>query len=206
MADPAAVGAPPQTSAPPPAQSERTAGEGYLADQVMAETNIKFDPNTKEFHMMVDGKQVKVSALEAISLTLTNRYKKLSEVLGHKVQQMQDQLTQINEASEWAAKLGAPNAAQNMDALSEPSESLKAWMDRNNITMEKLQADPPDKKEVERSAKLFSNYVDQLSGTNDLAALSLKNATQKAEQAMSTADAILGTLHHLMEGMAQNIR
>lgn len=200
-APPPPVDSPPAN--PPPGYTDE---ERRLADEVMAETNVKYDSKTNEFYIETDGKKVSVSPLEAIGLTLTNRYKELSQVLGHKVQQMQDQLAQINEASEWAAKLNAPNAAQNMDSLPEPSDSLKAWMERNNISMEKLQADPPDKAEFERSGKLFSNYVDQLSGTNDLAALSLKNATQKAEQAMSTADAILGTLHHLMEGMAQNIR
>lgn len=207
MSQAAIAGVSATATAPQAPTTEPTSEEQRLAQQVIDGTNVQWDAQAKEFHVTnVDGKEVKVSPLEAIALTLTNRYKSLSQVLGNKVVEMQSQLEHINEASEWATKLGSPNAAENIKALPEPSKELKAWMDKNNIDISKLKADPPDQKEIERCAKLFDNYTDQLSGTNDLKALSLKNATQKAEQAMSTADAILGVLHRLLEGMSQNLR
>ncbi len=194
----------------PPAPEKWTAQETrWVADAVIEETGIKYDNTTGKFTMKVNGVEEEVSALEAVAMTLVSRFKELNQVLGNKVIQMQQELQRINEASEWATKLGDPN---NLDSLAKPSEELSAWMKENNLDPAEWRKTDDDgvltqdsKDALENAKKLFENRVDQLSGTNDLTSLSLKNISQKSEQAFSTANAIQGILRQLMQGMAQRL-
>ncbi|MCZ0944075.1 MAG: hypothetical protein OXJ53_13535 [Gammaproteobacteria bacterium] len=202
-----------QIEVPPPGvptgSSKLTEDESaYVADLVIKETGIKYDNTNGKFTMKVNGKEEEISALEAVAMTLVERFKELSSVLGAKVVKMQQELQRINESSEWATKLGD---AKNLDALPEASDELKAWMSENKIDPSKWQPDDSgeltqeQKDDIANAKKLFENRVDQLSGTNDLTALSLKNTSQKSEQAFSTANAIQGILRQLMQGMAQRL-
>ena len=199
-------------SAPPPDKpvSQFTDAEAaYVAHKTVQETGVKYDNVSGTFTMKVNGKEEEVSALEAVAMTLVSRFKELNQVLGDKVVKMQQELARLNESSEWATKLGD---AKNLDSLPEPSEELKTWMKDNNInpaqfrkTDESGNLTQEAKDAMDNAKKLFENRTDQLTSTNDLTALSLKNTSQKSEQAYSTANAIQSILRELMQGMAQRL-
>jgi len=176
---------------------------------VIKETGVNYDNTTGKFTMKVNGKEEEVSALAAVAMTLVSRFKELNQVLGDKVVKMQQELARLNESSEWATKLGDP---KNLDTLPEPSEELRGWMKDNNINVAKFKERDDKgnltteaKDAMENAKQLFENRTDQLTSTNDLTALSLKNTSQKSEQAFSTANAIQSILRQLMQGMAQRL-
>ncbi len=174
------------------------------ASQVADENQVHYDPGQHEFEVLLDGKMEKLSPLEAVCLVLQNRYIALSDETARKTQDMQDQVNQINEANKWLGAVKDGEDSGSLDSPGDPSESLQQWMDDNDIDVDAL-GDSPDSDDLKGAETKLSNYVDQLSSTNDLKMLSLKTTVNKSQEALTAADGVLQELKQLMQTITGNM-
>ena len=155
---------------------------------------------------MLDGKPTDISPLEAVCLVLQQRYITMSDVTAQKTQEMQEQVNQINEANSWLNAV--KNAGDDAESFTPPagasSDSLKEWMTAHDLDTTDM-GDSLDADGVKKAQGEISNYVDQLSSTNDLKMLSLKTAVNKSQEALTAADGVLQDLKQLMQTINANI-
>ena len=185
-----------------PAAGQTTGNDraGALAD----DQQVHYVPGEHRFEIMLDGKPTALSPLEAVCMVLQNRYLALSDSTAQRTQEMQDQVNQINETNEWLNALkdaGEPDGSFTKPS-GEMSDSMKDWMDKNDISADDLGSHPDD---VAGLQAKFSSRVDQLSSTNELKMLALKTAVNKSQEALTAADGILQDLKQLMQTITNNM-
>ena len=182
-----------------------TAADGDVQASLIARENqVHYDPGQHSFEVLLDGKMEKLSPMEAVCLVLQNRYLALSDEVAQKTEDMQDQVNQINEANDWLSAVKKGEDSGSLDSPGDPSDSLQQWMDKNGIDVDAL-SDSPDSDDLKSAETDLSNYVDQLSSTNDLKMLSLKTSVNKSQEALTAADGVLQELKQLMQTIANNM-
>ena len=157
-----------------------------------------------QFELIVDGKRVKVSTLEAVMFVLQQRYVAMSDVTAEKTREMQQQVDQIKEANAWLNAVTESTVTGEPNSPPGTSESLSTWMTRHGLDPSGYE-DPPTAENFRNAQAQISNYVDQLSSNNDLRMLSLKTAVNKAQQAMTAADGVLQNIKQLMQTITSNM-
>ena len=186
------------------AEPGAAAGAGSeQAAEVARDNQVNYLPGEHKFEIMVDGKLTTISPMEAVMVVLQNRYRALADTTARQTAEMQDQVNQINEANSWLTALQESEDGSFHAPPGERSEALKKWMRDNDIDPDDLKDLSP--KERDEMATKFSNYVDQLSSTNDLKMLSLKTAVNKSQEALTAADGVLQELKQLMQTINNNI-
>ena len=183
-----------------------TAGDGDArASRIARENQVNYVPGEHRFQVMLDGKLTDISPLEAVCLVLQQRYIAMSDVTAQKTREMQEQVNQINEANTWL------NAVRNADggdgSLVSPdgaSGGLEEWMTDHGLDTTGV-TDPLDAEGIKNAEGQISNYIDQLSSTNDLKMLSLKTAVNKAQEALTAADGVLQDIKQLMQTITNNM-
>ena len=174
---------------------------------------VTYVPDTGKFMVTEDdGTQFEVSPMMAVLYVLQHRYVVLSEVTAEKTRELQEQITQINEANVWLNAV--TTAAGDSDFIAPTSTGeegeedhlslLTTWMEDNGLDTSSFD-DPPSLEDFKNAQIQISNYVDQLSSNNDLRLLSLKSTVAKAEQALSAADGVLQNIKRLMQMLANNM-
>ena len=171
--------------------------------------DVHYIAEDNQFQVMVDGKLVDVSALEAAMLVLMQRYITMSDVTAEKTREMQDQVNQIKEANVWlnrvtTAALGSEIAHPDASGVFGATLALIVWMDGNGLD-KSAYVYPLTAQDFKTIETQISNYVDQLSSNNDLRMLSLKTAVNKSQQALTAADGILQNIKQLMQTIISNL-
>ena len=182
------------------------AGDGDLkATEIARENQVTYVPGDHKFQIMLDGKLTNLSPLEAVCMVLQQRYITMSDVTAQKTREMQDQVNQINDANAWlnAVKNGGDDGA-DFSPPDGASQSLTDWMSAHGLDTTGVE-DPLDADGVKNAEGKISNYVDQLSSTNDLKMLSLKTAVNKCQEALTAADGVLQDLKQLMQTINNNM-
>ena len=174
------------------------------ASRIAQENQVHYDPGQHEFEVLLDGRMEKLSPLQAVCLVLQNRYIALSDETAQKTRDMQEQVNQINEANDWLRAVKEGEDSGSLDSPGEPSDSLKQWMEKNDIDVDAL-SDSPDNDDLKSAETKLSSYVDQLSSTNDLKMLALKTKVNKSQEALTAADGVLQELKQLMQTIATNM-
>ena len=186
--------------------SVSTAGDGDSeASRIARENQVNYVPGEHRFQVTLDGKPTTISPLEAVCLVLQNRYITMSDVTAQKTREMQDQVNQINEANSWLNAV--KNAGDDGKSFTPPaggSGGLTKWMTDHGLETTGV-SDHPDADGVKNAEGQISNYIDQLSSTNDLKMLSLKTAVNKSQEAMTAADGVLQDLKQLMQLINNNM-
>ena len=182
------------------------AGDGDAgASRVARDNQVNYVPGEHRFQVMLDGKPTDISPMEAVCLVLQQRYIAMSDVTAQKTREMQDQVNQINEANSWLTAL--KNAGDDGKGFKPPagdSGGLTKWMTDHGLDTTDV-ADKPDTNGVKNAEGQISNYIDQLSSTNDLKMLSLKTAVNKSQEAMTAADGVFQDLKQLMQLINNNM-
>ena len=158
---------------------------------------MNYVPGEHRFQVMLDGKLTDVSPLEAVCLVLQRRYLKISEVTAQKTQEMQEQVNQIGEGSSWLRAV--KEAIADRKSFQPPagaSAGLKKWMTDHGLDVTDVD-DHPDADGIKKAEGEISNYIDQLSSTNDLKMLSLKTAVNKSQESLTAVDGIQQDLKQL---------
>lgn len=171
--------------------------------------DVHYIAEDHQFQVMVDGKLVDISTLEAVMLVLMQRYTTMSDVTAEKTREMQEQINQIKEANGW---LNAVTDAALGGELEHPPGAapagsfllLMAWMMENGLDTASYNY-PPTIEDLKKIQAQISNYVDQLSSNNDLRMLSLKTAVNKSQQAITAADGVLQNIKQLMQTITTNM-
>lgn len=167
-------------------------------------SQVTYDRDKHVFEMTIDGKPTRISPLAAVALVTQNRYLALSDRTAEQTKQMQAQVNQINEVNRWIA--AAKEAEKNGTALKIPSGSkspeLSKWMSDNDIDPSKVGSDVNKLSSLETK---LSNYVDQLSSTNDLKMLQLKTTVNKSQEMLTLSSAVLQTDKQLWQTIASDI-
>ena len=183
-----------------------TAGDGDArASQVAQENQVNYVPGEHKFQVTLDGKPTDISPMEAVCLVLQQRYIAMSDVTAQKTREMQDDINKISEANSWLDAV--KSAVDDPDSFTPPtgsSSTLKEWMADNGLDTKDVD-DSPDSDGIKDAQDRISNYVDQLSSTNDLKMLSLKTAVNKSQAALTAADGVLQDLKQLMQTIAGNM-
>ena len=175
------------------------------ARRVAQENQVNYVPGEHRFQVMLDGKLTNISPMEAVCLVLQQRYIAMSDVTAQKTREMQDQVNQINEANCWLNALqSAGDDGKSFTAPAGASGGLTEWMNAHGLDTKDV-ADRPDANGVKNAEGQISNYIDQLSSTNDLKMLSLKTAVNKSQEAMTAADGVLQDLKQLMQLINNNM-
>ena len=183
-----------------------SAGDGSAsAGRIAEENQVHYVPGEHRFQVMLDGKPTDISPLEAVCLVLQQRYITMSDVTAQKTREMQEQVNQINEANSWLNAV--KNAGDDGESFTPPagtSGGLKQWMTDHGLETTGLN-DPLDADGLRNAEGQISNYIDQLSSTNDLKMLSLKTAVNKSQEALTAADGVLQDLKQLMQTINNNM-
>ena len=183
-----------------------TAGDGDVrASQIARENQVNYVPGEHRFQVMLDGKPTTISPMEAVCLVLQNRYITMSDLTAQKTQEMQEQVNQINDANAWLNAV--KNAGDDGKSFTPPagaSAGLKQWMTDHHLDTKDVE-DHPDADGVKKAEGEISNYIDQLSSTNDLKMLDLKTAVNKSQEALTAADGVLQDLKQLMQLINNNM-
>ena len=175
------------------------------ASRIARENEVSYVPGEHKFQVVIDGKPTDISPLEAVCLVLQQRYITMSDITAQKTREMQEQVNQINEANAWLNALG--NAGDDGESFTPPdgaSVGLKEWMTDHGLDTTGV-TDPLDADGIENAEGQISNYIDQLSSTNDLKMLSLKTAVNKSQEALTAADGVLQDLKQLMQTITANM-
>ena len=164
---------------------------------------VAYDPDRHVFEMTIDGKPTRISPLAAVALVTQNRYLALSDRTAQQTREMQEQVNLINEANRWvgAAKDAEKNGAK-FAAPGSASPALRKWMSDNNVDPSKVGSDATKLADLETK---LSNYVDQLSSTNDLKMLQLKTTVNKSQEMLTLSSAVLQTDKQLWQTIAGDI-
>ena len=182
------------------------AGDGDArANEVAEENQVNYVPGEHKFQVILDGKPTDISPLEAVCLVLQQRYIAMSDVTAQKTREMQEQVNEISEANSWLNAVR--NAGDDGSSFAPPdgdSGGLTAWMSAHGLDTEGVE-DTPDTDGVKNAEAQISNYIDQLSSTNDLKMLSLKTAVNKSQEALTAADGVLQDLKQLMQTITNNM-
>lgn len=186
--------------------SVSAAGDGDAeASRVAQENQVNYVPGEHRFQVMLDGKPTDISPMEAVCLVLQQRYITMSDVTAQKTREMQEQVNQINEANSWLNALqSAGDDGKSFKPPAGASHGLTQWMANHGLDTTDL-SDQPDTNEVKNAEGQISNYIDQLSSTNDLKMLSLKTAVNKSQEALTAADGVLQDLKQLMQTINNNM-
>ena len=183
-----------------------SAGDGDIeASRIAQENQVSYVPGDHKFQVVIDGKPTDISPLAAVCLVLQQRYITMSDITAEKTREMQEQVNQINEANAWLNALG--NAGDDGESFTPPdgaSVGLKEWMTDHGLDTTGV-TDPLDADGIENAEGKISNYIDQLSSTNDLKMLSLKTAVNKSQEALTAADGVLQDLKQLMQAINNNM-
>ena len=183
-----------------------TAGDGDArASQIAQENQVSYIPGEHKFQVMLDGEPTDISPLEAVCLVLQQRYIAMSDVTAQKTREMQEEINQINDANTWLNSM--KNAGDDGASFAPPagtSASLTEWMTDHGLDTTGVE-DSPDTDGVKNAEGQISNYIDQLSSTNDLKMLSLKTAVNKSQEALTAADGVLQDLKQLMQTITANM-
>ena len=178
---------------------------GGRAGEVAGTNQVHYVEGEHKFQVTIDGKPMTLSPLEAVCLVLQNRYLAMSDNTAQKTEEMQAQVTQINETNNWLHAVKEAGDGGSFHAPSgETSDAMKEWLDSNDIDVDGLGSDP-DADELKSLETKFTNHVDQLSSTNDLKMLSLKTAVNKAQEALTAADGVLQELKQLIQTITNNM-
>ena len=171
--------------------------------QTGPEHNVIFNEAESRFQITLDGELVNISPLQAVCFVLQSRYVAMSGVTAEKTREMQQQIKLINEANGWlnAVTDGLTDSFTKPQGASGP---LRGWMGANGLDTNGI-GEPPDKEDLKKAQGIITNYVDQLSSTNDLRMLSLKTAVNKAQQALTAADGVLQNIKQLMNTLVGNL-
>ena len=182
------------------------AGDGDArANQVAQENQVNYVPGEHKFQVMLDGKPTDISPMEAVCMVLQQRYLTMSDVTAQKTREMQEQVNQINEANSWLNALqSAGDDGESFKAPAGDSAGLTKWMTDHGLETTGV-SDQPDTNGVKNAEGQISNYIDQLSSTNDLKMLSLKTAVNKSQEALTAADGVLQDLKQLMQLINSNM-
>ena len=182
------------------------AGDGDArASQIAQENEVNYVPGEHKFQVMLDGKPTDISPMEAVCLVLQQRYIAMSDVTAQKTREMQEQVNQINDANSWLNAI--KNAGDDGASFAPPagaSVGLTEWMTDHGLDTTDVE-DSPDTDGVNNAEGQISNYIDQLSSTNDLKMLSLKTAVNKSQEALTAADGVLQDLKQLMQTITANM-
>ena len=174
------------------------AGDGDArADRIARENQVNYVPGEHRFQVMLDGKPTDISPLEAVCLVLQQRYIKISDATALKTQEMQEQVNQISDASAW--EYAVKEASADGKSFSPPhgaSVGLTEWMRSQGLDIKDV-TDSPDADGIKNAEGRISNYIDQLSSTNDLKMLSLKTAVNKSQEALTAEDGVLQDIKQL---------
>lgn len=167
-------------------------------------SQVSYDRDKHVFEMTIDGKPTTISPLAAVALVTQNRYLSLADRTAQQTREMQQQVNQINEVNRWIS--AAKEAEKNGTALVIPSGSkspeLSKWMSDNDIDPSEIGSDVTKLGELETK---LSNYVDQLSSTNDLKMLQLKTTVNKSQEMLTLSSAVLQTDKQLWQTIAGDI-
>ena len=182
------------------------AGDGDArTNRVAQENQVNYVPGEHRFQVMLDGKPTDISPMEAVCLVLQQRYLTMSDVTAQKTREMQEQVNQINEANSWLNALQrAGDDGQSFKPPAGASHGLTMWMANHGLQTTGL-SDQPNADGVKNAEGQISNYIDQLSSTNDLKMLSLKTAVNKSQEALTAADGVLQDLKQLMQLINSNM-
>ena len=182
------------------------AGDGDArAGRIAQENQVNYVPGEHKFQVMLDGKPTDISPMEAVCLVLQQRYITMSDVTAQKTREMQEQVNQINEANSWLnAVKNAGDDGKSFTAPAGASGGLTKWMTDHGLETTGV-SDPLDADGVKNAEGQISNYIDQLSSTNDLKMLSLKTAVNKSQEALTAADGVLQDLKQLMQLINNNM-
>ena len=190
----------------PGSGSVATAGDGNdKVNQLAQDNQVNYVPGEHKFQVTLDGKPTDISPLEAVCLVLQQRYIAMSDVTAQKTKEMQDDINKINEANSWLNAV--KSASDDPDSFKPPagsSNTLTKWMADHGLDTTDIE-DSPDQDGVNDAQSRISNYVDQLSSTNDLKMLSLKTAVNKSQEALTAADGVLQDLKQLMQTITGNM-
>ena len=175
-----------------------TAGDGDArASRIAQENQVNYVPGEHRFQVMLDGKLTDVSPLEAVCLVLQQRYLKISEVTAQKTQEMQEQVNQIGDGGSWLQAVKEAGAdGKSFKPPAGASAGLKKWMTDHGLDVTDVD-DHPDADGIKKAEGEISNYIDQLSSTNDLKMLSLKTAVNKSQESLTAVDGIQQDLKQL---------
>ena len=183
-----------------------TAGDGDAkANQAAQDNQVTYVPGEHKFQITIDGKPTDISPMEAVCLVLQQRYITMSDVTAQKTKEMQDDIKKISDANSWLnAVKNAGDDPASFTAPAGSSDSLSTWMTAQGLDTDGLK-DPLDADSLKDAQGKISNYVDQLSSTNDLKMLSLKTAVNKSQEALTAADGVLQDLKQLMQTITGNM-
>lgn len=160
---------------------------------------MNYVPGEHRFQVMLDGKPTDISPLEAVCLVLQQRYVKMSVVTAEKTREMQEQVNQIGDGSSWLTAVKDAGAdGKSFKPPAGASAGLKKWMTDHGLDVTDVD-DHPDADGIKKAEGEISNYIDQLSSTNDLKMLSLKTAVNKSQEALTAADGVAQDLKQLMQ-------
>lgn len=178
--------------------------DGARARAFADTSQVSYDHDRHVFEVMIDGKPTRVSPLAAAALVTQNRYLALSDRTAEQTRQMQAQVNQINEANRWITAV--KEAEKNGTALEIPSGTkspeLSKWMSDNDIDPSEVGSDVTKLASLETK---LSNYVDQLSSTNDLKMLQLKTTVNKSQEMLTLSSAVLQTDKQLWQTITGDI-
>ena len=167
-------------------------------------SQVTYDHDRHVFEMTIDGKPTRISPLAAVALVTQNRYLALADRTAEQTRQMQDQVNQINEVNRWIS--AAQDAQKSGTAFTAPSGSrsseLSKWLSDNDIHPSEVGSDVNELSSLETK---LSNYVDQLSSTNDLKMLQLKTSVNKSQEMLTLSSAVLQTDKQLWQTIAGDI-
>ena len=159
---------------------------------------VTYDQDKHVFELTVDGKTTRVSPMAAVALVAQNRYLALADRTAEQTRQMQEQVNQINEVNRWISAV--QDAEKNGTAFRAPpgsrSPELSKWLSDNDIDPSEVGSDADKLSAFETK---LSNYVDQLSSTNDLKMLQLKTSVNKGHEMLTFSSAALQAVKQLWQ-------
>lgn len=167
-------------------------------------SQVSYDRDKHVFEVMIDGKPTTISPLAAVALATQNRYLSLADRTAQQTREMQQQVNQINEVNRWitAAKEAEKNGTELKIPSGSKSPELTKWMTDNDVDPSEIGSDVTKLGSLETK---LSNYVDQLSSTNDLKMLQLKTTVNKSQEMLTLSSAVLQTDKQLWQTIAGDI-
>ena len=192
--------------APPiqPSAGQARPSDDELRSALADPSRSHYDRTRHVFELTIDGKKVTVPPMFATVLVSQNRYLVLGDRSAMQTREMQSQVNRISEANRW---LGAVQDAERTGTeIKTPpgtmSDAFKKWLSDNDIDLDDIGTDRDKQAAFENK---LSNYVDELSSTNNLKMLELKMTTNKQQESLTLSNGMEQVSKQLWQSIVGDI-